>query len=98
MTAAVYFNNGWLIYFDLNIFHISTMITITREQAICMFFYEEFNEENVARLVPKIDSMEDLEICYLNDDPTEPVLMHIQTIHGDPFKFRLYPAQYEPQT
>lgn len=72
------------------------MITITREQAICMFFCEEYNEENVTRLVTRMDNMQDLEICYMDGDPTEPILLPINKIHGWSFKYRLYPAQYFP--
>ncbi|CDH59820.1 predicted protein [Lichtheimia corymbifera JMRC:FSU:9682] len=74
------------------------MITITREQAICVFFCEEYNEENVARLGTRINNMQDLEICYMNDNPTEPILVHINKIHCWPFKYRRYPAQYDPSS
>ncbi|RCH78113.1 hypothetical protein CU098_003868 [Rhizopus stolonifer] len=48
------------------------MTTITRNQAICMFYGEEYTDENVARLSKRLDEVE-VDICYL-DDPTEPIL------------------------
>lgn len=65
------------------------MITITREQAICMFYCEEFNESNVIRLTKIIDDLKDIEICY-SEDPTEPMLKCITRINNNPFKFKKY--------
>ncbi|KAI8329964.1 hypothetical protein BC941DRAFT_441740 [Chlamydoabsidia padenii] len=47
------------------------MVTINREQAICMFYCEPYNESNVVKLSKLIDDMNNIEICY-SDDPTEP--------------------------
>lgn len=72
------------------------MITITREQAICIFFVKPYSEENVARLVPIIDNMDDLEICY-KDDPTMPILEHVANIRSNPSMHHLYPPRYASQ-
>lgn len=60
--------------------------TITRQQALCMFFVKEYTEENVKNLEKRIDMVEDVEICYI-DDPTEPVLINKVKIIQNPFRF-----------
>ncbi|KAI7903278.1 uncharacterized protein BX663DRAFT_551574 [Cokeromyces recurvatus] len=47
-------------------------MNITREQAVYMFFGEEFNEVNKSVLVKRIDEMKDIDVCYI-DDPTVPM-------------------------
>jgi hypothetical protein len=64
-------------------------MNITREQAICMFFCKEFNEENIKTLVKRIDDMKDIDVCY-RDDPTDPVLVSNSMINGYPFKYNRY--------
>ncbi|ORX42677.1 hypothetical protein DM01DRAFT_1330021 [Hesseltinella vesiculosa] len=54
-----------------------------------MFFYEEFNDENIARLSKKIDDMGNVELCYL-EDPTEPLLVSKLSLNGAPHKYKLY--------
>ncbi|KAG0182941.1 hypothetical protein DFQ29_001085 [Apophysomyces sp. BC1021] len=56
---------------------------ITREQAICMFYYVDFTEENVLKYTQKIDDLNEIEICY-NTNPRQPVLATKQRILGDP--------------
>ncbi|KAI8093689.1 uncharacterized protein BX664DRAFT_330332 [Halteromyces radiatus] len=70
------------------------MIIVTREQAVCMFFCEEYTESNVIKCSKKIDDREDIEICYA-EDPTEPILLHQLCINGNPFKFKTYISKYE---
>jgi hypothetical protein len=36
------------------------MVITTREQAICMFYFEEYNEKYVANLTTIIDDLEDI--------------------------------------
>lgn len=48
------------------------MCSISREQPICIFYCKEFNEENVRRLLKKIDTLE--ELCY-DDDPKYSLLV-----------------------
>lgn len=69
------------------------MITITREQAICIFFEQPYSEENVAKLVPLIDNMDGLEICY-EDDPTMPFLVHVANIRSNPDRYHLYSPRH----
>ncbi|KAI8973791.1 hypothetical protein BDF20DRAFT_823931 [Mycotypha africana] len=65
------------------------MVTITRQQALCMFFIKEYTEENVKKLEKKLEEIEDVEICYI-DDPTEPVLINKVKIIQNPFRFQSY--------
>jgi hypothetical protein len=49
------------------------MVIITREQAICIFYCEPFNKENVSKFSKIIDDMENVEICYC-ENPKKPLL------------------------
>lgn len=53
------------------------MCNISREKAVCIFYCEEINEENVARLLKKIDNIGDLGLCY-DDDRKHPLLVFMQ--------------------
>lgn len=63
---------------------------VTRDQAICLFYYEEYNEDNIIKLKKKLDSLEDLDICYLTD-PEHPVLVFKTRIRALPFTYKSYP-------
>ncbi|ORX52664.1 hypothetical protein DM01DRAFT_1306345 [Hesseltinella vesiculosa] len=65
------------------------MTTITKGQALCMFYLESYTEENVMKLTETLEEMGNLEICYL-DDPTEPVLAHKLVIKHRPFRYHTY--------
>jgi hypothetical protein len=65
------------------------MIVITREQAICMFFCEEYNEDNVKKLTKEVDDFVNGEICY-TEDPTKPIILSKRTINQNPFLYHKY--------
>ncbi|KAG1437699.1 hypothetical protein G6F56_012980 [Rhizopus delemar] len=65
------------------------MAVITREQAICMFYCEEYNEENVAKLTKEVDAIKNVDICHF-DDPLSPILLCTRTIYQNPFKVHKY--------
>jgi ASC-1-like (ASCH) protein len=67
------------------------MITITREQAICMLYCVAFNDENVKKFVPTIDALKSLEICY-KEDPMEPMLISLKSLEAHTVKYRKYPT------
>jgi hypothetical protein len=64
-------------------------MTICREQAICIFYCEDFIEENVARCSKKIEDIGDVDICYLHD-PTDPVLVFNTRMKALPYTFHRY--------
>ncbi|ORZ07154.1 hypothetical protein BCR42DRAFT_397445 [Absidia repens] len=64
-------------------------MNITREQAICMFFSEECNDENVARLSKKISDFGSFDVCD-ETDPIKPVLVSLTRILSVPFTFKRY--------
>lgn len=66
-------------------------MNITREQAICMFFCEDYNEENITKLSKKIEDFGCVDICY-EDDPKKPVLVLLTRIHSEPFNYKRYKA------
>lgn len=64
-------------------------MNVTKNQAICMFFYVDYTDENVTNYKKKIDEFEDVEICY-NVDERQPILVSKQRIRGDPITYRKY--------
>lgn len=62
---------------------------ITREEAICLIFCEEKNEDNISRLSKRIELMGDIDICY-ETDPQQPVLLPIVRINANQFTFHRY--------
>jgi hypothetical protein len=64
---------------------------ISKDQAMCMFFYVEYTEENVIKYKKVLEDFGDVEICY-NVDPKQPVLVNVRRIHERPLLYRLYPA------
>ena len=65
------------------------MVVVTREQAICMFYCEEYDETNVENLTKEVDAIKNVDICYF-DDPLAPVLLCTRTINQNPFKIHKY--------
>jgi hypothetical protein len=64
---------------------------LTRDRAICMFFYVEFNEENVKKCKEKLEEIDQAEMCW-NVDPRQPILVSKARICEDPFTYRKYDA------
>lgn len=69
------------------------MCSISREQAICIFYCKEFNEENVRSLLKKINKLEELELCY-DDDPKYPLLVTRVRINAEHSKYKKYEDSY----
>ncbi|KAI9252800.1 hypothetical protein BDA99DRAFT_443550 [Phascolomyces articulosus] len=59
-------------------------MNVTKGQAACMLFFQEFNEANEIKLLNRIDSIGDVDICY-EKDSTEPFLLYIPRIHCNPY-------------
>ncbi|KAG1146844.1 hypothetical protein G6F38_004657 [Rhizopus arrhizus] len=68
-------------------------MNITRDQAICRFFCEDYSKESAARLSKKIEEFGSFDVCYEND-PKRPVLMHLSVIRNDPTTFKRYLTGY----
>lgn len=64
-------------------------MNITRDAALCMYFYEEYTNENVKKCKERIEKWGNVEICY-NTSPKEPIVVLKQRILGDPFTYRKY--------
>ncbi|KAI9487111.1 MAG: hypothetical protein EXX96DRAFT_551861 [Benjaminiella poitrasii] len=60
---------------------------LTKNQAICMFFYVDYTEENVKIYKKKIEEFEDSELCW-NIREGEPVMVMKNRIRGDPLNYR----------
>lgn len=62
---------------------------IAREQAICIFFCHKYTESNVKKLLKRMETFEDVDICYDND-PLQPVLLCNEKINSEPLKYKRY--------
>ncbi|KAI8092347.1 uncharacterized protein B0P05DRAFT_525884 [Gilbertella persicaria] len=65
---------------------------ITREQALCLLFCKEYNEDNIKMALEKVSLYEDLEICHAGD-PLQPMLLPHVRIHSNPFGFKKYSSE-----
>lgn len=50
-------------------------MNITRDQALCMYFDEEYTDDNVKKCKERIEKWGNVEICYYNTSPNEPVVV-----------------------
>ncbi len=64
-------------------------MAITKEQAICLLFCEEINEDNIPGLTKRINLMKDIDICY-EKDPHQPILLPIIRINANQFTYHRY--------
>ncbi|KAL9547275.1 hypothetical protein MBANPS3_006244 [Mucor bainieri] len=67
-------------------------MNITYDQAICMLFYKECNEENAKQCKKEIDQLgtHGFQVCY-EEDPSKPLLVSKLRVLGDPIHFHTYP-------
>lgn len=70
------------------------MVTITREQAICMFYHTPYDERRVTELLKLIENI-NVEICY-KDDPCKPFLLYENSIHADPYSIYTHKKNNAP--
>lgn len=70
---------------------MQSIIVIQRKELFGYFFSEEYNKENVARLMPKLAAMEDLGLCH-TIDPRLPMLMSLARMHSNPSEYHKYPS------
>ncbi|KAI8339787.1 hypothetical protein EDC96DRAFT_427679, partial [Choanephora cucurbitarum] len=62
---------------------------ITREKAICIFFYQDYTEFNVEKLLKKLENFEDVDICY-DENPFKRILLSNKRIDSNPQKYKKY--------
>lgn len=67
-------------------------MNITEDQALCMFFSMEYTEENINLLTKKLESYDELVLCY-EIDPLNPVLVTKSRMFTSPFTFKRYLTQ-----
>ncbi|KAG2228775.1 hypothetical protein INT48_001714 [Thamnidium elegans] len=65
---------------------------ISKEEASCIFYCEEFEEENVKTCMQNIQLSPDVDLCY-NNDPNEPFLVCKLRIYGSPKCYKLYKSK-----
>lgn len=66
---------------------------ITRGQAACIFYGEAINPANELICEARIDSIPGVEICYIDNDPSEPFLVAEKRILFSPFRYQCYPPE-----
>ncbi|KAI8074244.1 uncharacterized protein B0P05DRAFT_547850 [Gilbertella persicaria] len=62
---------------------------IAREQAICIFFCHKHTESNVKKLLKRMESFEDVDICY-DKNPLQPILLYNERIDCEPLRYKRY--------
>lgn len=67
---------------------MATTANLTRPQAACVFFGESINKDNERECEKKLDEIEGVDICYLENEPTEPLLV-------SRVRIRLFPNRYK---
>ncbi|KAI9283337.1 hypothetical protein BY458DRAFT_543609 [Sporodiniella umbellata] len=70
-------------------------MSITRDEAICIYFYVDFTNENVQKYQKKFEKFKEVEICW-NLSEKEPVVVSKKRIRGDPHGYRTYPQIIPP--
>ncbi|KAG2190613.1 hypothetical protein INT47_009245 [Mucor saturninus] len=65
------------------------IMSITRDQAVCRFFCEDYSKENAAKLSKRIEELGTFDVCYENDS-NRPVHVHLSVIRNDPTTFKRY--------
>lgn len=79
----------FFIFFKTNL-AISIMDNIvTRERAICIFFCQEYTESNVRKLLKRMESFEDVDICY-EENPFKPCIQSNARIESEPSRYKKY--------
>lgn len=65
---------------------------LTYDQALCMFFCEEYNADNVMMLNKRLEDMGDVVLCY--DIYQEyPLLVSYKRLYAHSWKYSRYPKE-----
>jgi hypothetical protein len=60
---------------------------------LVFFFGTEINPENELVCERRIDEfLLEVELCYINNDPTEPILMRTERVNVNAFQYKRYPV------
>jgi hypothetical protein len=65
-------------------------VVLTHSQAACAFFGQNITPENELLNEAKIDAMHELELCYINNTPSEPFLVSAGRVKYFPFRYNKY--------
>jgi hypothetical protein len=67
---------------------------LSRDLAICMFFYVEYTKDIIKECKEPMKVLENVEICY-NIDPKQPILVSKESIRRDLQSYHLYPVMLD---
>ncbi|KAG1445797.1 hypothetical protein G6F56_009789 [Rhizopus delemar] len=67
---------------------------IGKEEASCIFYCKQYNEENVEVCLLNVKKCPDVTLCYTNN-PFEPMLVCNQRVFGAPNRYKLYKTKAE---
>ncbi|KAI8077232.1 uncharacterized protein B0P05DRAFT_544144 [Gilbertella persicaria] len=73
------------------------MVIITREQAICIFYCEPYNKDNVQKFSKIIDDVQNVDICY-DKDPRRSFLCSLKSLKLEPSRHHQYLAVLEEKS
>lgn len=71
---------------------------ITRRQAACIFYGEPINEENEKNCEKRVDDLIDIDICYLDNTPFEPLFVAKVKMEKFPNPYKSYPRTIDSMT
>ncbi|EPB82224.1 hypothetical protein HMPREF1544_11029 [Mucor circinelloides 1006PhL] len=67
---------------------------ISKEEASCIFYCKQYNEENVKVCLLNVETSPDVTLCYVNN-PYEPMLVCNHRVFGAPAFYKLYKTKEE---
>lgn len=67
---------------------------ISKEEASCIFYCKQYNEENVKVCLLNVETSPDVTLCYVNN-PYEPMLVCNYRVFGAPAFYKLYKTKEE---
>ena len=79
------------IFFSISTMETTTTAKFTREQAACMFYGEIINAKNERECEKRLNNLVNVNICYLEDTPTEPFMLAKVRIESSPDRYKRYP-------
>jgi hypothetical protein len=76
-------------------FFLTSALMISKKQAMCMFYYAEYTEENILKYEERLKEVEQVDGLLLRYNKTEeePILTHRNRILGNPMTYRRYPEE-----
>lgn len=72
------------------------MLAISKEEAVCIFYCQEYTKVNAKKYLKRLEEMEEVDICYMTN-PRGSILQCTNRIYGTPDQCRLYLSNNEEE-